>query len=230
MRVLIYPIDLKRRLLTDVCEDQPSRPQDFAFVGDSPFGEKKRRLYEYEMFGRGSYPQSPTRSLPPSRRLSSTELLLRIFPKMKVNILHLILQACGGDVIQAIEQILAKFKPENINPFASAHLASFEGHGLAKDFQLRSEAFQFPRSSTNYFPSFPSSAFSPVNVFSNHPPPVGPYPLKTKYHEEPSSHRANFYNMESRDFVNHAASSTAVLSRSKIGDANDKSQKDAEDN
>lgn len=220
-------IDLKRRLLTDVCEDQPPRPQDFAYVGDSPFGEKKRRVYEYEMFGRGAYPQPPTRSLPPSRRLSSTELLLRIFPKMKINILHLILQACAGDVIQAIEQILAKFKPENINPFASPHLASLEGHSLAKDFQLRSEAFQFPRSSTNFFPTFQSSAFSPV-VFSNHQPPVGPYPLKTKCHEESSSHRANFYTMESRDFVNHA--STAALSRSKIGDANEKTEKDAKEN
>ena len=33
-------------------------------------------------------------------------MLTRIFPQTKTNILHLILQGCNGDVVQAIEQVL----------------------------------------------------------------------------------------------------------------------------
>ena len=36
----------------------------------------------------------------------SMDMLTRIFPQTKTNVLHLILQGCNGDVVQAIEQVL----------------------------------------------------------------------------------------------------------------------------
>lgn len=205
-------LDLKRRLLADGCEDQPARPQDFTYVSDSSLAEKKRRLHEYDMFSRGTYQPPTIRSLPGHRRLSSTELLLRIFPKMKINVLQLVLQACGGDVIQAIEQILAKHKPEN-NPFSPTNLSSLEGHDLAKEFQLRSESFQFPRNTTNFFSNFHSSAFSPVSIYPKYQTAVGAYPLKTRCHGEPDAHRHNLlsYHLESRDFLSPASTTAGPL-------------------
>ena len=154
------------------------------------------------MFNRVPIAAPPTalRSFPARHRLSNTELLLRIFPKMKANVLQLILQACGGDVIQAIEQILSKYKPDAINHFTSAHLAALQNHELSKDFHLRPDAFNFPRNE-GFFPGFTGSAFSPLSVYPKYQLPVGPYPLRAKFHDDTTGPRIQPYTVDSHDYV-----------------------------
>nr|AHW85420.1 double-sex and mab-3-related transcription factor 4-like protein [Mimachlamys nobilis] len=59
------------------------------------------------------------------------EMLLRIFPHMKRSVLQLILQGCGGDVVQCIEQILNSHGDANVvsSNFAGSPLIS--PHGIS---------------------------------------------------------------------------------------------------
>ena len=214
--------DLKRRLFSDTIHDDPTHSQDITYPGERAFAEKKRRLYDYEIFNRVpiAAPSAALRSFPARHRLSNTELLLRIFPKMKVNVLQLILQACRGDVIQAIEQILNKYKPDTINHFTSAHLTALQGHELSKDFHLRPEAFNFPRNDS-FFPGFPRPAFSPISVYPKYQLPVGPYPLRAKYHGDTAGPRIQPYTVESRDCVTRVS---ATPLSAKSDNENDKNE------
>lgn len=182
--------------------EERGRHQDVSFPGDQSYAEKKRRFYEYDVFNQVpiAAPSAALRSFPARHRLSNPELLLRIFPKMKANVLQLILQACGGDVIQAIEQILSKYKPDTINHFGSAHLSALQNHELSKDFHLRPDTFNCTRNE-GFFAGFTSSPFSPLGVYPKYQLPVGPYPLKPRYHEEIACPRIQPYTVDSRNYV-----------------------------
>ncbi|KAF3690937.1 Doublesex- and mab-3-related transcription factor A2 [Channa argus] len=50
--------------------------------------------------------QEPSPSSAASRHMNSIDILTRVFPNHKRSVLELVLQGCGKDVVQAIEQIL----------------------------------------------------------------------------------------------------------------------------
>ena len=144
---------------------------------------------------------------------------------MKINVVQLILQACGGDVIQAIEQILTKYKPEN---FGSTHLP-IESHDLSKDLQWRADPFHFARAPPNFFSSFHSSAFSPVSVYPKYQP--SSFPIKAKYFEESANRQTSqaSHNLDSRDYMSHS-SSTSAARLEKLSDVDDRSETNTENN
>ncbi|XP_061593123.1 doublesex- and mab-3-related transcription factor A2 [Cololabis saira] len=51
-------------------------------------------------------PQDPSASCAASRHMHAIDILTRVFPSHKRSVLELVLQGCGKDVVQAIEQIL----------------------------------------------------------------------------------------------------------------------------
>ena len=56
-----------------------------------------------------------------SKKQDPVELLCKIFPHKKRNVLELILQGCGGDTVQAIEQVLTTQREEEKNTNGLAH-------------------------------------------------------------------------------------------------------------
>ena len=84
-----------------------------------------------------------------SRKQDPVELLCKIFPHKKRNVLDLILQGCGGDTVQAIEQVLTTQREEEKSNSGLSHpslpLTPFSPH-------LNNSVFK--------------SAFSPTTPFS----------------------------------------------------------------
>ena len=56
-------------------------------------------------------------------RRAPIDMLARVFPHMKRSVLQLILQGCGGDVVQAIEQVLNNHN-DNSSPAAGSNTSS----------------------------------------------------------------------------------------------------------
>ncbi|XP_046845645.1 doublesex- and mab-3-related transcription factor A1-like isoform X2 [Xenia sp. Carnegie-2017] len=190
--------DLKRRIMANVTHDD--RPQDISYRSESSHGVKKRRIYDYDIFNRTpvAAPMPALQGFPISHRLSNTELLLQIFPKMKANVLQLVLQACRGDIIQAIDQILYKYKPDTINYFNSPVFQN-------RDFSQDASPFNFPRHEA-YFPGFPSP-FSPFGVYPKYQLPLAPpFSLRPKYQEDSAGSRIQPYTMDSNNHVPRTSS------------------------
>ena len=85
-----------------------------------------------------------------SKKQDPLELLIKIFPHKKRNVLELVLQGCGGDTVQAIEQILNTQREEEK---ANNRLASHPGLSL-------------PPFSPHLHNSVFKSAFSPTSSLS----------------------------------------------------------------
>ncbi|MED6282590.1 Doublesex- and mab-3- transcription factor A2 [Characodon lateralis] len=59
--------------------------------------------------------QEPSPSSAASRHMNAIDILTRVFPSHKRSVLELVLQGCGKDVVQAIEQILNNSGAQNPN-------------------------------------------------------------------------------------------------------------------
>ncbi|XP_023810346.1 doublesex- and mab-3-related transcription factor A2 [Oryzias latipes] len=126
--------------------------------------------------------QEPSPSSVASRHMNAIDILTRVFPSHKRSVLELVLQGCGKDVVQAIEQILN-------NGGAQAPKAGAEETWTAE--RMLQSAQQLPAASATTAPSsrpmLPGamalsnrSAFSPLQPNAPHfGADPGSYPLGT---------------------------------------------------
>lgn len=126
-------------------------------------GKRCRYSSEYEPS------EKPSMHFAGQRRPSAIELLIRVFPKIKVSVLQLILHSCGGDLGQAIEEVFARYKSEAASVFMGVpnpwtrlpQDAVREYHHPA----LRPDSFKYIRSNETFVGS-PKSAFTPISTLS----------------------------------------------------------------
>ncbi|XP_001628137.3 doublesex and mab-3 related transcription factor 3, truncated isoform X1 [Nematostella vectensis] len=160
---------MKRKLSPEQSPDTIHGYSVSSIVGES-IAEKRRRFFsECDPSEKTHFP-----AMPPSpfsqRRSSPIELMMRIFPKIKVSVLQLILQSYGGDVVQAIEEVLTKCKSDptilaETSPWARAPVID----DMYRDFRaLRADGFKFVRGPEPYMGST-KSAFTPITTFSKSP-------------------------------------------------------------
>lgn len=97
-----------------------------------------------------------------SQRLTAGDLLARIFPTQRRPVLDLVLQACEGDVLKAIEHFLSLndsiFRQQNHPSFKSS-IQSGDGIRAGMQPERQNDTHSFGQS---IFPS-PKSAFTPLN-------------------------------------------------------------------
>lgn len=117
-----------------------------------------------------------------SRHMNAIDILTRVFPSHKRSVLELVLQGCGKDVVQAIEQIL------NNNGSANSNKAGAEGAWTAERVLQSAQQLQHSSASTTGVPRpmLPGamtlsnrSAFSPLQPNSPHFADPSTYPLGT---------------------------------------------------
>ncbi|TNN74388.1 Doublesex- and mab-3-related transcription factor A2 [Liparis tanakae] len=65
--------------------------------------------------------QEPSPSSAASRHMNAIDILTRVFPSHKRSVLELVLQGCGKDVVQAIEQILNHSGAQGSNKAGAEH-------------------------------------------------------------------------------------------------------------
>ncbi|TDH08531.1 hypothetical protein EPR50_G00098650 [Perca flavescens] len=115
--------------------------------------------------------QEPSPSSAASRHMNAIDILTRVFPSHKRSVLELVLQGCGKDVVQAIEQILNNGGAQSSNKAGTAETWTAE--------RVLQNAQQPPPSSTSTTaptrPMLPGamtlsnrSAFSPLQPNSPH--------------------------------------------------------------
>ncbi|XP_068563206.1 doublesex- and mab-3-related transcription factor A2 [Cebidichthys violaceus] len=126
--------------------------------------------------------QEPSPSSAASRHMNAIDILTRVFPSHKRSVLELVLQGCGKDVVQAIEQIL------NNNGAQGSNKAGADETWTAE--RVLQNAQQPPQSSASTTaptrPMLPGamtlsnrSAFSPLQPNSPHFADPSTYPLGT---------------------------------------------------
>ncbi|XP_010784292.1 doublesex- and mab-3-related transcription factor A2 [Notothenia coriiceps] len=117
-----------------------------------------------------------------SRHMNAIDILTRVFPSHKRSVLELVLQGCGKDVVQAIEQIL------NNSGGANSNKAGTEGAWTAERVLQSAQQLQHSSASTTGVPRpmLPGamtlsnrSAFSPLQPNSPHFADPSTYPLGT---------------------------------------------------
>lgn len=149
---------LKRKTQGEVSLETGHMYNSPPLMGESQ--EKRRRFSnEYD-----PAEKSPVLFAGQQRRASAIELLIRVFPKIKVSVLQLILHSCGGDLVQAIEEVLTRYKSDTAsvfmgvpNPWTRPTQELREFHHPA----LRTDGFKYTRSPDNFLGS-PKSAFTPI--------------------------------------------------------------------
>jgi len=126
------------------------------------------------------------------RRPSAIELLIRIFPKIKVSVLQLVLHSCAGDLGQAIEEILTRYKSDAAGMFMGVPTPWTRlPQDVVRDFHhpaLRAESFKYSRGAESFLGS-PKSAFTPISTlakahFINTSSSSVPYALETNRSKE----------------------------------------------
>lgn len=156
-------IGLKRKHQTEIQSEIGSRHFTIGSIVSDPIAEKRRRIFsEFEQAEKSPFASNhPFPSAQAFRRSSSIELLIKIFPKIKVSVLQLILQSCGGDLVQAIEDVLSKCRNDPAVLVDSSPWRNYveELHGECRN-QRGDSQFKFRRSDP--FMGSPRSAFTPL--------------------------------------------------------------------
>lgn len=151
---------LKRKLPNEVGTEATLLYNQAPLLGEVQ--EKRRRFStEYEPADK-----STLLHFPGQRRPSAIELLIRIFPKIKVSILQLVLHSCGGDLVQAIEEVLTRYKSEATNVFMGVPNGWNRPVQELREFHhpaLRADGFKFARGPESFLGS-PKSAFTPIST------------------------------------------------------------------
>lgn len=128
--------------------------------------------------------QDPSPSSAASRHMNAIDILTRVFPSHKRSVLELVLQGCGKDVVQAIEQILNNSGAQTPNKAGPAE------EPWTAERMLQSAQQASPASATAAAPTRPMlpgamtlsnrSAFSPLQPNAPHfGADPGTYPLGT---------------------------------------------------
>ena len=94
---------------------------------------------------------------------------MRIFPNVKVSVLQLVLHSCGGDLVQAIEEVLTRHKSDSASVYVSepnSWTRSPEELLVREYRQLRAEGFKYIRGTEPFMPSSPKSAFTPISTLA----------------------------------------------------------------
>ena len=151
---------LKRKLPNEIATEATHLYNQAPLLGEVQ--EKRRRFStEYELADK-----STLLHFPGQRRPSAIELLIRIFPKIKVSILQLVLHSCGGDLVQAIEEVLTRYKSEATNVFMGVPNGWNRPVQELREFHhpaLRADGFKFARGPESFLGS-PKSAFTPIST------------------------------------------------------------------
>ncbi|XP_069498323.1 doublesex- and mab-3-related transcription factor A2 isoform X2 [Ambystoma mexicanum] len=113
-----------------------------------------------------------------ARPRAPLDILTRVFPTHRRGVLELVLQGCGGDVVQAIEQILNNRGPDKAAEEAWAREGALQG------LQAAPSASHRPLIAGAMTPAIGAlgnrSAFSPLQPNATHfGPEAGAYPLGT---------------------------------------------------
>lgn len=191
--LLRYSTGIKRQHQANIQSEIGPRHFSVGSIISDPIAEKRRRVMsEFEPTEKppfsSHHPLSSAQSL---RRSSSIELLIKIFPKIKVSVLQLILQSCGGDLVQAIEDVLSKCRNDPTVLVDSSPWPTYvqELHGDYPH-QRVGDGFKFRRSDP--FMGSPRSAFTPL-----------PSQAKTHFYPGPSGPVAAFAFDPNRSKGNH---------------------------
>lgn len=171
MDFFLFISALKRKSPSDIQTESSQHNYSISAMLSEGIQNEKRRRYFTECEP-ADKPAFPLLQVPPfaHRRSSPIELLMRIFPKIKVSVLQLILQSCGNDVVQAIEEVLAKCKSDptilaDTGPWSRPPLIE----DIYRDFRaLRPDSYKFVRSPETFMGSG-KSAFTPISPFSKSP-------------------------------------------------------------
>lgn len=151
---------LKRKLPTEVGTEVSHG--GFNHGGHLGEASEKRRRFSTEYEPSEKSPMHFTGQ----RRPSAIELLIRIFPKIKVSVLQLVLHSCGGDLSQAIEEILTRYKSEAASVFMGVpNPWTRLPQDVVRDFHhpaLRADSFKYSRGAESFLGS-PKSAFTPIS-------------------------------------------------------------------
>ena len=165
---------LKRKHQGDMPNNLAPRHFTVGSMISDPIVDKRRaRVFaEFEPAEKPPFPgHLPLASSQALRRSSSIELLIKIFPKIKVSVLQLILQSCSGDLVQAIEDVLSKCRNDptvllDSTPWPAGYAEEIHNeyrHQRAESFKLsRSDAFiGSQRSAFTPLPSLAKTHFYP---------------------------------------------------------------------
>lgn len=178
---LFLCVGLKRKLPNDVSTEISHGFNQAALLVES---QDKRRRFSTEF----EPSEKSALHFAGQRRPSSIELLIRVFPKIKVSVLQLVLHSCGGDLGQAIEEVLTRYKSDAASAFMGVPNPWIRlPQDVVRDYHhpaLRAaETFKYTRGAETFLGS-PKSAFTPISTlakahFINTPSGSVPYALES---------------------------------------------------